>query len=65
MTYKIAQIRRVSSHPEVYEPCDDSFALVDGKGRSSFIYVSMAVVVNDSLWFINGRHSQRQSLAIF
>lgn len=29
MTYRIAQIRRVSSHPEVYEPCDDSFALVD------------------------------------
>ena len=29
MTYSIAQIRRVSSHPEVYEPCDDSFALVN------------------------------------
>ncbi|MBA0600096.1 hypothetical protein Gorai_006294 [Gossypium raimondii] len=29
MSYKIAQIRLVSSHPEVYEPCDDSFALVD------------------------------------
>ncbi|KAF4378318.1 hypothetical protein G4B88_015889 [Cannabis sativa] len=29
MGYKIAQIRLVSSHPEVYEPCDDSFALVD------------------------------------
>lgn len=29
MTYKTAQIRLVSSHPEVYEPCDDSFALVD------------------------------------
>ncbi|KAL9255600.1 Methyltransferase N6AMT1-like protein [Drosera capensis] len=26
---KIAQIRLVASHPEVYEPCDDSFALVD------------------------------------
>ncbi|GAB2281069.1 hypothetical protein Dimus_015678 [Dionaea muscipula] len=26
---KTAQIRLVSSHPEVYEPCDDSFALVD------------------------------------
>ncbi|KAG0467175.1 hypothetical protein HPP92_018755 [Vanilla planifolia] len=25
----IAQIRLVSQHPEVYEPCDDSFALVD------------------------------------
>ncbi|XP_039127512.1 methyltransferase N6AMT1-like isoform X2 [Dioscorea cayenensis subsp. rotundata] len=24
-----ADIRLVSSHPEVYEPCDDSFALVD------------------------------------
>ncbi|PKA54271.1 hypothetical protein AXF42_Ash000104 [Apostasia shenzhenica] len=24
-----AQIRLVSQHPEVYEPCDDSFALVD------------------------------------
>ena len=29
MRFKIAQIRLVSSHPEVYEPCDDSFALVD------------------------------------
>ena len=29
MTYRIAQIRCVSSYPEVYEPCDDSFALVD------------------------------------
>ncbi|KAL6505343.1 hypothetical protein OROGR_025160 [Orobanche gracilis] len=29
MLSKIAQIRLVSSHPEVYEPCDDSFALVD------------------------------------
>lgn len=29
MTYRTAQIRLVSSHPEVYEPCDDSFALVD------------------------------------
>lgn len=29
MPYRIAQIRLVSSHPEVYEPCDDSFALVD------------------------------------
>ncbi|XP_058088874.1 uncharacterized protein LOC131235630 [Magnolia sinica] len=26
---RIAQIRLVSRHPEVYEPCDDSFALVD------------------------------------
>ncbi|KAK7390130.1 hypothetical protein VNO78_25429 [Psophocarpus tetragonolobus] len=26
---RIAQIRLVSSHQEVYEPCDDSFALVD------------------------------------
>ncbi|XP_077221316.1 S-adenosyl-L-methionine-dependent methyltransferases superfamily protein [Tasmannia lanceolata] len=26
---RIAQIRLVSSHSEVYEPCDDSFALVD------------------------------------
>lgn len=26
---RIAQIRLVSSHEEVYEPCDDSFALVD------------------------------------
>lgn len=29
MPYKTAQIRLVSSHPEVYDPCDDSFALVD------------------------------------
>ncbi|OWM91330.1 methyltransferase N6AMT1 [Punica granatum] len=29
MSYRTAQIRLVSSHPEVYEPCDDSFALVD------------------------------------
>lgn len=29
MTFKTAQIRLVSCHPEVYEPCDDSFALVD------------------------------------
>ncbi|KAK9131599.1 hypothetical protein Scep_011127 [Stephania cephalantha] len=29
MPPKTAQIRLVSSHPEVYEPCDDSFALVD------------------------------------
>lgn len=29
MPSKIAQIKLVSSHPEVYEPCDDSFALVD------------------------------------
>ncbi|PON39328.1 Eukaryotic/archaeal PrmC-related [Parasponia andersonii] len=29
MRFKTAQIRLVSSHPEVYEPCDDSFALVD------------------------------------
>lgn len=27
--HRIAQIRLVASHPEVYEPCDDSFALVD------------------------------------
>eukprot|EP00268_Persea_americana_P035259 TRINITY_DN347_c4_g1_i1.p1 TRINITY_DN347_c4_g1~~TRINITY_DN347_c4_g1_i1.p1 ORF type:complete len:281 (-),score=56.92 TRINITY_DN347_c4_g1_i1:1015-1857(-) len=26
---RIAQIRLVNCHPEVYEPCDDSFALVD------------------------------------
>ncbi|KAJ6800784.1 hemK methyltransferase family member 2 [Iris pallida] len=26
---RIAQIRLVNQHPEVYEPCDDSFALVD------------------------------------
>lgn len=26
---RTAQIQLVSSHPEVYEPCDDSFALVD------------------------------------
>ncbi|BFG28548.1 hypothetical protein CerSpe_148230 [Prunus speciosa] len=29
MSSRIAQIRLLSSHPEVYEPCDDSFALVD------------------------------------
>ncbi|XP_059667322.1 uncharacterized protein LOC132312814 [Cornus florida] len=29
MSSRIAQIRLVSSHPQVYEPCDDSFALVD------------------------------------
>ncbi|GKV26849.1 hypothetical protein SLEP1_g36071 [Rubroshorea leprosula] len=29
MPSRSAQIRLVSSHPEVYEPCDDSFALVD------------------------------------
>ncbi|KAJ7962164.1 hemK methyltransferase family member 2-like [Quillaja saponaria] len=29
MSSTTAQIRLVSSHPEVYEPCDDSFALVD------------------------------------
>ncbi|KAJ4702769.1 hemK methyltransferase family member 2-like [Melia azedarach] len=29
MSLRTAQIRLVSSHPEVYEPCDDSFALVD------------------------------------
>lgn len=29
MSPRTAQIRLVSSHPEVYEPCDDSFALVD------------------------------------
>ncbi|CAI9761369.1 unnamed protein product [Fraxinus pennsylvanica] len=29
MLSNIAQIRLVSSHPEVYDPCDDSFALVD------------------------------------
>ncbi|XP_010942187.1 uncharacterized protein [Elaeis guineensis] len=27
--HKTAQIRLLSRHPEVYEPCDDSFALVD------------------------------------
>lgn len=29
MASRSAQIRLVSSHPEVYDPCDDSFALVD------------------------------------
>ncbi|KAI3794622.1 hypothetical protein L1987_37255 [Smallanthus sonchifolius] len=29
MPPRIAQIRLVSSHPQVYPPCDDSFALVD------------------------------------
>uniref|UniRef100_A0A7N0UZ84 Methyltransferase small domain-containing protein n=1 Tax=Kalanchoe fedtschenkoi TaxID=63787 RepID=A0A7N0UZ84_KALFE len=29
MPHRIAQIRLVAAHPEVYEPCDDSFALVD------------------------------------
>lgn len=29
MPSKTADIRLISSHPEVYEPCDDSFALVD------------------------------------
>ncbi|KAL3647604.1 hypothetical protein CASFOL_008572 [Castilleja foliolosa] len=29
MHSEIAQIRLVGSHPEVYDPCDDSFALVD------------------------------------
>ncbi|KAI3965973.1 hypothetical protein MKX01_010930 [Papaver californicum] len=29
MPSRIAQIRLVSGHPEVYEPCDDSFTLVD------------------------------------
>ncbi|KAI4367446.1 hypothetical protein MLD38_023185 [Melastoma candidum] len=29
MPSRIAQIRKVCSHPEVYDPCDDSFALVD------------------------------------
>ncbi|XP_074286745.1 uncharacterized protein LOC141611970 [Silene latifolia] len=29
MPPKIADVRLVASHPEVYEPCDDSFALVD------------------------------------
>ncbi|PWA71050.1 DNA methylase, N-6 adenine-specific, conserved site [Artemisia annua] len=29
MPSKIAQIRLVSSHPQVYPPCDDSYALVD------------------------------------
>ncbi|KAI4986197.1 hypothetical protein ZWY2020_018827 [Hordeum vulgare] len=28
-TLNTAQIQLVASHPEVYEPCDDSFALVD------------------------------------
>ena len=36
-----------------------------GKGRLSCIYVSMVVVVDDGLWFINSHHSQRRSLAIF
>lgn len=29
MPFRTAQIRLVSSHPEVYEPCDDSFLVVD------------------------------------
>ncbi|KAI3894193.1 hypothetical protein MKX03_003750, partial [Papaver bracteatum] len=29
MPSRVAQILLVSGHPEVYEPCDDSFALVD------------------------------------
>ncbi|KAL8129610.1 hypothetical protein V2J09_018765 [Rumex salicifolius] len=29
LSSRTAQIRLMSSHPEVYEPCDDSFALVD------------------------------------
>ncbi|XP_059281554.1 uncharacterized protein LOC132035297 [Lycium ferocissimum] len=29
MLTRTAKIQLVSSHPEVYEPCDDSFALVD------------------------------------
>ncbi|KAL9230514.1 hypothetical protein vseg_005853 [Gypsophila vaccaria] len=29
MPSKIADVRLVASHPEVYEPCDDSYALVD------------------------------------
>lgn len=29
MNSRTAQIKLVSCHPEVYEPCDDSFALVD------------------------------------
>ena len=39
----------------------------EGEGRSLFIYPSMAVVVDDDLWFneINGRHSQCWPLAIF
>ena len=39
----------------------------EGEGRSWFIYVSMAVVVDDALWFneINGRRSQRRPLAIY
>ena len=36
-----------------------------GEGRPSFIYVSMVIVVDDGIWFINGRHSQRRPLAIF
>lgn len=39
MSSKIAQIPLVSGHPEVYEPCDDSFALVDAllADRSSLL----------------------------
>uniref|UniRef100_A0A7N0UK70 Uncharacterized protein n=1 Tax=Kalanchoe fedtschenkoi TaxID=63787 RepID=A0A7N0UK70_KALFE len=29
MPHRTAQIRLVATHPEVYEPCGDSFALVD------------------------------------
>ena len=36
-----------------------------GKRKPPFIYTSMAVVVDDDLWFINGRHSQCRPLAIF
>jgi hypothetical protein len=28
-TLNTAQILLVASHPDVYEPCDDSFALID------------------------------------
>ena len=39
----------------------------EGEGRSSFMYASIAVVVDDDLGFneINGRHPQRWSLVIF
>ena len=39
----------------------------EGEGRPWFIYASMAVIVDDVLWFneINGRRSQCQPLAIF
>ncbi|KAI3997011.1 hypothetical protein MKX01_021287 [Papaver californicum] len=40
MPSRIAQIRLVSGHPEVYEPCDDSFALVDAFLEDSAASVS-------------------------